>query len=89
MYDVYSRIPEYIKLYDGFIPENTINTVFVSAMLRILVTMAPFLAVGFLVAFATNLIQVKWSPTTKPLQPKFNKLNPVNGFKRFFPSIHW
>ena len=84
MYDVYSRIPEYIKLYDGFIPENTINTVFVSAMLRILVTMAPFLAVGFLVAFATNLIQVKWSPTTKPLQPKFNKLNPVNGFKRFF-----
>ena len=71
-------------MYDGFIPENTINTVFVSAMLRILVTMAPFLAVGFLVAFATNLIQVKWSPTTKPLQPKFNKLNPVNGFKRFF-----
>ena len=30
------------------------------------------------------MIQVKWSPTTKPLQPKFNKLNPVNGFKRFF-----
>ena len=84
MYDTYSRIPEYIKLYDGFIPENTINKLFVSAMLRILVTMAPFLAVGFLVAFVTNLLQVKWSPTTKPLQPKFNKLNPVNGFKRFF-----
>lgn len=32
----------------------------------------------------TNLIQVKWKPTTKPLQPKFNKLSPISGFKRMF-----
>ena len=35
-------------------------------------------------AFVTNLIQVKWKPTTKPLQPKFNKLSPISGFKRMF-----
>ena len=84
MYDVYSQIPEYIKLYDGYIQEKTFSTLFVRSVLRILLVMAPFLLAGFLVAFVTNVLQVKWQPTTKPLQPKFSKLNPVNGFKRFF-----
>lgn len=84
MYDVYTQIPEYIKLYDGYIQEKTFDMLFMRAMLRILLTMAPFLLVGFLVAFITNVLQVKWKITTKPLQPKFSKLNPVNGFKRFF-----
>lgn len=84
MYDVYSRIPEYIKLYDGYVQEKTFETLFVQSMLRVVLTMLPFLLVGFLVAFVTNVVQVKWRPTTKPLQPKFNKLNPVSGFKRFF-----
>ena len=84
MYDVYSKIPECIKLYDDYVQEKTFQTLFTQSMLRVVMIMAPFLLVGFLVAFVTNVIQVKWKPTTKPLQPKFNKLNPVNGFKRFF-----
>lgn len=84
MYDVYSQIPEYVKLYDGYIQDQTFSAIFVQSMLRILLTMAPFLLVGFMVAFLTNVLQVKWRPTTKPLQPKFSKLNPINGFKRFF-----
>ena len=84
MYDIYSRIPEYIKMYDGYIQEKTISALFIHSMLRVVLIMAPFLSVGFLVAFVTNVVQVKWKPTTKPLQPKFNKLNPINGFKRFF-----
>lgn len=84
MYDVYSQIPEYVKMYDGYIQDQTFSAIFVQSMLRILLTMAPFLLVGFMVAFLTNVLQVKWRPTTKPLQPKFSKLNPINGFKRFF-----
>ena len=84
MYDVYSQIPEYIKMYNGYIQDKTFSTLFTQSMLRVLLLMAPFLLVGFLVAFLTNVIQVKWRPTAKPLQPKFSKLNPVNGFKRFF-----
>lgn len=84
MYDVYSQIPEYVKMYDGYIQDQTFSAIFVKSMLRILLTMAPFLLVGFLVAFLTNVLQVKWRPTTKPLQPKFSKLNPISGFKRFF-----
>lgn len=56
-------------------------------LLRMLLTMAPFLAVGFVVAFLSDFLQVKWKVTTKPLQPKFSKMNPINGFKRIFPSI--
>mgnify|MGYP002510594874 CR=1 FL=1 len=84
MRDIYSRIPEYIKMYDGYIQVRTINLIFVQSMLRVLLIMAPFLLTGFVISFITNLVQVKWSPTTKPLKPKFNKLNPVSGFKRFF-----
>ena len=84
MYDIYSQIPEYIKMYDGRIQEQTISTLFIQSMLRVLLIVAPFLLIGALVAFVTNVVQVKWKPTTKPLQPKFNKLNPVSGFKRIF-----
>ena len=84
MYDIYSQIPEYIKMYNGRIQEQTISALFIQSMLRVLLILAPFLLVGVLVSFVTNLVQVKWRPTTKPLKPKFSKLNPISGFKRFF-----
>ena len=84
MYDIYSQIPEYIKMYGGYIQEQTISALFIQSMGRVLLIMVPFLMAGFLVAFVTNLVQVKWNPTTKPLKPKFSKLNPVSGLKRFF-----
>ena len=84
MRELYSQIPDYAKLYDGHIQATTFRMLFVRSLLRILLTILPFLLVGFLVAFITNLLQVKWKVTTKPLKPKFSKLNPVNGFKRFF-----
>ncbi len=82
--NLYTQIPEYIKMYNGFLPEKTIDAVFFQTMIRMLLMIAPVLLVGFLIAFLCDVIQVKWKPTGKPLQPKFNKLNPVNGFKRIF-----
>lgn len=84
MQSIYSQIPSYVKLYEGHIQTQTFRMLFVNALLRILQIIAPFLIVGFLVAFITNLLQVKWKVTTKPLRPKFSKLNPVSGFKRIF-----
>lgn len=84
MQSIYSQIPAYVKLYDGHVQEQTFQMLFVSSLRRILQVIGPFLLAGFLVAFITNLLQVKWKPTTRPLQPKFSKLNPVSGFKRFF-----
>ena len=84
MYDIYSQIPEYIKMYDGSIQSQTFRALFIQSMTRVLMIVAPFLLVGAFVSFVTNVVQVKWRPTTKPLQPKPNKLNPVSGFKRLF-----
>jgi flagellar biosynthetic protein FlhB len=42
----------------------------------------PVFIAGVLVAFVVNIFQVKWKITGKPLQPKFNKINPLSGFKK-------
>jgi len=44
----------------------------------------PVFISAFAVALVTNLLQVKWKITSKPLQPKFSKFNPIKGFKKIF-----
>lgn len=63
-----------------------IHAVILQFMVKILLVLLPIFAVGVLVAFVTDLVQVKWKVTGKPLQPKFNKFNPVSGIKRIFSS---
>ena len=53
-------------------------------MITILMMLLPFLAIAFAVAFIVDLVQVKWKPTSKPMQPKFSKLDPTKGIKRLF-----
>ena len=53
-------------------------------LMRTLIMIAPFLVVGLIVGFFATKLQFKWMITGKPLQPKFSKLNPINGFKRIF-----
>lgn len=84
IYNIYSQIPSLIKMYDGEVPELTFNKLFVASLERVLLMLAPFLIVGFLVVAIVNLVQVKWKPTSKPMKPKFSKMNPVNGVKRMF-----
>ena len=82
--NIYTQFPEYIKLYDGNIQQITFRAIFERAMYSVLTMIAPVLLIGFAVAFICNLLQVKWKVTTKPLKPKFSKINPISGFKRFF-----
>ncbi len=44
----------------------------------------PIFAVAVLVSVVTNLAQVGWHPTTKPLRPKLSKLSIISGVKRLF-----
>ena len=46
----------------------------------------PFLALNFLLALATGFAQRGFSFSAKPLQPKFDKLNPAQGFKRIIST---
>lgn len=81
---IYNRIPEFSKNYDGHIPVNSIVLSLRNATIQVVLITVPFLLVGFVLSFVADVIQVKWKITTQPLKPKFSKLNPINGFKRFF-----
>ncbi|MDX2085218.1 MAG: flagellar biosynthesis protein FlhB [Candidatus Melainabacteria bacterium] len=50
----------------------------------LLMLIGPFMLVAFLVAAAGDVIQVGPLIATKAIMPKFDKLNPVNGFKNIF-----
>ncbi len=81
---VFGVIPEYTVLVNGEISQKSFDNIVRFAMIRIIVILLPIFIVGVLVAFFTNLFQVKWKVTTKPLRPKFSKLNPVSGMKKIF-----
>lgn len=80
---VYNRIPDVATFWHGKMPQADVLIVFRQLLLNVLSIIAPIMAVGFLVAFVSDAAQVKWKPTLKPLKPKFSKLNPLQGFKRF------
>ena len=65
-------------------PQADTRAVFSMMLMETLVIIAPLLLIGFLVAFVSDFVQVKWHPTAKPLQPKFSKLNPLKGFQKIF-----
>ncbi|MCW5757631.1 MAG: flagellar biosynthesis protein FlhB [Phycisphaeraceae bacterium] len=51
---------------------------------RAAMILLPTMAVMFLVAAVSQLVQVGWHISPGAVSPKFEKLNPVSGFKRIF-----
>ena len=80
----YGRIPYFVKLPSYYDHHNEYTKLINRGLLRTLIIILPFLLAGFAVCFVADLVQVKWKPTSKPLKPKFNKLNPISGIKRIF-----
>jgi len=83
---VYMQIPAVSEMYNGNLPVASLQVVIRSMMIQLVIIIAPVLLVGVAVAFVCDVVQVKWQPTAKPLQPKFNKLNPIKGFGRIFST---
>lgn len=83
---IYAEIPDTVALVGNSVPETAMSKMFKHAISLVLQIVLPIFLVGFAVAFLSDLVQVKWKPTTKPLKPKFSKLNPVSGFKKIFSA---
>lgn len=81
---IYNKIPEIIDESAGGMSVFVASTLIRNVMVTILISMAPFLAIGFAIALLSNILQIKWKVTTKPMKPKFSKINPLSGFKRIF-----
>lgn len=80
----YNKIPDIIDESIGGMSVHLATAVISNGMLTILKGVAPVFIIGYTVALLSNILQVKWKVTTKPMKPKFSKLNPLNGFKRIF-----
>ena len=85
-HSVYGNFADAIKMYDGEIPFASIQVLVRGMMLQIGIIVLPVFAAGVFIVFVCDVVQVKWKPTSKPLKPKFSKLNPLKGFKRFFSA---
>ena len=82
---VFHRNYAYIGTYTVEKPEiGMMSSMFGQAMLDILLMLLPIFAFAIVVSSILNVLQVKWQVTAKPLKPKFNRLNPVSGFKKIF-----
>lgn len=82
--EFYTRMGE---VFDSTLGEFNIQ--FIIAMLRsgalkMLIMVLPFFAVAVILGVVTDLVQVRWKPTAKPLKPKLSKISPVSGVKRLF-----
>lgn len=80
----YNKIPDIIDESIGGMSIHMATTVINNTLLNILKILAPVFLIGFSVALLSNILQVGWKVTPKPMQPKFSKLNPLSGFKRIF-----
>lgn len=80
----YNKIPDFASLVAGEMPIWDITVLFREELLQMTLMMAPFFLIALGVGLGIEVFQVKWEPTTKPLSPKFNKMNPLNGIKRIF-----
>ncbi|MBR5127745.1 MAG: flagellar biosynthesis protein FlhB [Roseburia sp.] len=84
--DIYGLIPDFVAINAKNVSGQAVGTLVTKVLLEILTTCLPFFIFGIIIAIAVNIYQVGWKVTTKPLMPKFDKFNPINGFKRIFSA---
>ncbi|MBQ6464221.1 MAG: flagellar biosynthesis protein FlhB [Pseudobutyrivibrio sp.] len=80
---IYTIMPDIENMKDGLTIQVFIG-ILRPLLAKTLIILMPFLLIGFAADFVTNLVQVGWKPTLKPLEPKLSKFNPISGFKRIF-----
>ncbi|MGD6958658.1 flagellar biosynthesis protein FlhB [Rossellomorea aquimaris] len=64
--------------------ENTVQVITMDIMKEIALLLGPIMLVALLAGLFSNYIQVGVMFTTKPLEPKLEKIDPIKGFKRIF-----
>lgn len=80
---IYAFFPDIVNMKGG-LTIQAFTGMFRGVLGKTLIILMPFLLIGFAADFVTNLVQVGWKPTLKPLEPKLSKFNPISGFKRIF-----
>lgn len=83
-YYVYKLIPDFIDINAMGLSEQAVTSFFSPVNILMAKIVTPFFLFGFVVTLLVNILQVGWKVTTKPMKPKLDRFNPMNGFKRIF-----
>ena len=86
MIDMYTSvlggIDEFYKVNRAGVYVQAITGLMYEVLIEMLLMVWPFFVFGLVIAFLVNVYQVGWQVSTKPMEPKLSKFNPINGFKR-------
>lgn len=63
---------------------ENVQSLFTNLVIQGLFILAPIFMISILIAFLANYLQFGFMLTGDPLMMKFNKINPISGFKRIF-----
>ena len=81
---IYNRMPDFWHETQKDMSSVTVRNFMNDIILQFLLTCLPFFIFGVVVTILVSIVQVGWKVTTKPMAPKLDKFNPINGFKRIF-----
>lgn len=81
---IYNRMPDFLHETQKDMSSVTVGNFMNDIILQFLLTCLPFFIFGVVVTILVSIVQVGWKVTTKPMAPKLDKFNPINGFKRIF-----
>ncbi len=81
---VYTTITTLSVTYADEITYKNVVGILLDVTIDAAIIVLPIFAVGFIIAFVGDLLQVKWKVTTKPMRPKLNKISITKGFKKIF-----
>ena len=79
---VYTQIPSFLEINRESVSSVAVHGMFLQMILDYLIACLPFFLFGVAITFLISVIQVGWQISTKPMEPKLDKFNPINGFKR-------
>ena len=78
----HGRIAEFVAVNEGKLSVAAISALVFDMIIEILLMVWPFFVFGVIVSFLVSVYQVGWKVSSKTMQPKLSKFNPINGFKR-------
>ncbi len=81
-YSVYNRIPELMSINAVNFSERVVTNLIFMVVIQMIKIVMPFFIFGFAITLLVSILQVGWKVSLKPMQPKADRFNPINGFKR-------
>ena len=82
--DVYGNMADFVEMNSASLSSQAVSSFLADMIVRWMLIVLPFFLFGVVITFLITIVQVKWKISAKPLEPKLDKFNPINGFKRIF-----